>query len=314
MAKKTVSIVIPSYNEEENVPLIFAEIDEIFRTQLAEYDYDVLFVNDGSRDSTWQQIESLATKNKNVRGINFSRNFGHASALQAGMEAAKGDAVVSIDADLQHPPELIPELVKKWEEGYEIVATIRKASEGASFFKRVSASLFYRLINSLSSLKLKDGEADFRLIDRKVLEIINKLPEEPKFYRGIVNWVGYKKYNIEYAAASRKHGKSSYTLKKMFELARMGLTSFSLRPLKLILASGIFITVIAALALIISLAVKIFINTGYVSNLAIVSLLILLMLGFSITIQGVLAVYMIDIFNASKNRPSFIVSNKVNLD
>lgn len=308
-----ISVVIPSYNEEKNVGLLYDELKKVFANHLSIYDYELIYVNDGSRDSTWERIVALASKDKNVRGINFSRNFGHACALQAGMEKADGDAVISLDADLQHPPSLIPKLVQKWEEGYEIVATIRKTSEGASLFKRLSAHLFYKLINSLSSLKLRDGEADFRLIDRKVLRVINSLPEQPKFYRGLVNWVGYKKFNIEYDAVSRRYGTSSYTLKKMFELARMGLTSFSLRPLKLILAAGLTIVAVSALALFASIIIKIFINDSYVTNLAIVSLIILLMLGFSIAVQGVLAIYLIDIFNASKNRPSFIVREKINL-
>jgi len=296
---------LPSYNEEKNIVLIYKELLRYIDTK--RFNYEFIFVNDGSKDKTWHEITKLANKDKNVKGINFSRNFGHHAALEAGLSKASGDAVIMMDADLQHPPSLIPSLIDKWAEGYDIVNTVRLSTENAGFFKNVMSSLFYGLLNGLSDLNLRDGEADFRLLSREALARLNALPETPKFYRGLINWIGYDVCRVEFKAQARQHGKSSYTIKKMLELARMGLTSFSMKPLKLIIAVGLVLVAGAFSALMAMLIVKFGFSPGYFSNNAILIMFLVLITGVLTTFQGIVAVYLVDIFNAAKGRPSYIV-------
>lgn len=313
MKRKLISIVIPCYNESNNVDNFYKELTKTIK--LLNYDFEIIFVNDGSKDSTWAKLKKLQSRgNSTVRAISFSRNFGHPAALQAGLESSTGDAIVMLDADLQHPPALIPGLINKWEEGYEIVKTIRTQTEGVSYFKRLTSSVFYLLINTFSDLKLRDGEADFRLVDRKVLDMINQMPETPKFYRGLFNWIGFKSTEIEYRAGSRTQGKSSFTVKKMVELARLGLTSFSMLPLKIIISIGVTLSVATFFALVVMTYVKLFISYTYFSNNAILLTVIIFITGILSTFQGIIAVYTVDIFNAAKGRPAYIVTEKSNID
>lgn len=310
MSKKLLSIVLPSYNEEANIPLVYNEL--LKHIDKKSFDYEIIFVNDGSVDNTWDEIEKLAKKNPLVKGINFSRNFGHHAALEAGLIAARGDIVVTMDSDLQHPPSLIPDLIEKWRNGADIVSTVRTHTVGVSFFKAVSSGLFYKMLNSLSELELKEGEADYRLLSRRALNSINSLSESPKFYRGIVNWVGFNTERVEYTANERIHGKSSYSLKKMIELARLGITSFSMKPLKLIFSVGIGTTLLSFFALVLMIIVKIVVNPDYFSNNAILVTFLILITGILTTFQGVIAVYLVDIFHAAKNRPTYIIKDSLN--
>jgi len=308
VSKQILSVILPSYNEEKNIPLIYAELVKYIDT--SRFNYELIFVNDGSSDKTWKQIEKVALKDSSVRGINFSRNFGHAVALEAGLLEAKGEVVIMMDTDLQHPPSLIPELIEKYDEGFDIVNTIRLSTEDTGIFKNISSKIFYGLMNGISDLELREGEADYRLISRRSLDTLNSLKESPKFYRGLVNWIGYDVARIDYKAGSRVHGKSSYTLKKMLELARMGITSFSLRPLKLIFTTGMFLSGFSLILLIALLVIKFFIDTSLVSYGAILTDVLLFATGIIITFQGVVALYLVDIFSATKARPTFIVRER----
>jgi len=310
MNKKLLSVVLPSYNEEANVPLVYKELIKYIDTK--SFDYELIFVNDGSRDGTWSVIKSLSKKDPNVRGINFSRNFGHHAALEAGLLAAQGDVIVMMDADLQHPPKLIPELVKKWQDGDDIVNTMRLSTENVSFVKKFTSRMFYKVLNMLSDLELKDGESDFRLLSRRALDSLNALPESPKFYRGLINWIGYSVGHVEFSAQARMHGSSSYTFKKMIELARLGLTSFSMKPLKFIFGVGISVVAASLFAIIVMVVVKFGFRTEYFSNNAILVMFLIFITGILTTFQGVVAVYLVDIFNAAKNRPTFIVKDDAN--
>ena len=310
MAKEMLSVVLPSYNEEKNIPLVYVELKKHIDTK--RFNYEIIFVNDGSKDGTWGVIEQLANKDKYVRGVNFSRNCGHAAALEAGLVRAKGDIVIMMDADLQHPPAMIPDLIASYDKGHDIVNTVRLATEGASFMKKLTSKGFYWFINGVSELKLREGEADFRLVSRRALDALNSLPETPKFYRGLVNWIGFNVDRIEYKAASRIHGKSSYTLKKMLELARMGVTSFSMKPLKIIFTIGVTLTIVAFVLLIAMLVIKFFINTELISYNAILTDGLLLVTGVLTIFQGVIALYLVDIFNTTKGRPTYIVKSEAN--
>jgi len=302
--------VLPSYNEEANIPLVYEELIKYIDTK--SFDYELIFVNDGSRDDTWSVIESLSIKDLKVRGINFSRNFGHHAALEAGLLATQGDVIIMMDADLQHPPKLIPELVKEWQGGSDIVNTMRLSTENVSFIKKFTSKMFYKVLNALSDLELKDGESDFRLLSRRALDSLNALPESPKFYRGLINWIGYNVSHVEFSAQARIHGSSSYTFKKMIELARLGLTSFSMKPLKLIFGVGITVVTSSLLAIVVMLIVKFGLRSEYFSNNAILVMFLIFITGILTTFQGVVAVYLVDIFNAAKNRPTFIVKDNAN--
>ena len=312
MAKEVLSVVLPSYNEEKNIPLVYAEI--LKSIDKKRFDFELIFVNDGSADKTWAAIEKLSEKDNHVKGINFSRNFGHAVALEAGLLEAKGDVIIMMDSDLQHPPELMRELIGKYDDGFDIVNTVRRSTEDSSAMKKLTSKLFYMFMNSISDLEMRDGEADYRLVSRRALDTLNSLKESPKFYRGLVNWIGYDVARVEYVAGSRIHGRSSYTLKKMLELARMGITSFSLRPLKLIFTSGVLLSFVSFVLLIVLLVVKFFVNTLLVSYNAILTDILLFVTGVITIFQGVIALYLVDIFNATKARPTFIVRNKVGKD
>lgn len=309
MSKKIISIVLPSYNEEENIHLIYKELLKNIDTK--KFDYELVFVNDGSRDQTWSEIRKLSLKDSRVHGINFSRNFGHHAALEAGLQVVKGDVILMMDADLQHPPTLIPYLIKEWEKGNDIVNTVRLATENVGLLKKLPSMMFYKVLNTLSDLELKDGESDFRLISRRALDSLNALPESPKFYRGLINWIGYDVARVEYRAQARIHGKSSYTLKKMIELARLGLTSFSMKPLKFIFGIGLSLTILSLTALMSMLIVKFCFGSEYFSNNAILVMFLVFVTGILTTFQGVIAVYLVDIFHAAKNRPTYIVRDEI---
>lgn len=303
---KLLSIVVPVYNEEKNLPLFYKQILSVFGI-LKKYRQEVIFIDDGSKDDSWKVIQKLADKDKRIKGIGLSKNGGHQNALEAGYNYAHGDAIVSIDADLQQPIELIPTLVQKWEKGNLVVKTIRRSTENIGFIKNAASNFFYFIINSFSSLKLEPGEADFRLLDRSVLDKINKLPEKPKFYRGIISWITSRSTKIYYRAKKRIHGKSSYSFRKMFELARIGLTSFSMLPLKIIITFGMLISTISGIVLVVMLYFKFLVNYNFFGNITVLATLILFTTGLMVLFQGIVALYIIDIYNTSKNRPNYVI-------
>ena len=238
-----ISIVIPCHNEEGNVELLYRKV----RESLPEYIVEFVFVDDNSNDKTLDILEELSQKDNNIKYVSFSRNFGHQSALRAGLQYSTGDCVISMDGDLQHPPELIKSLIEKWKEGYSIVYTIRKDVANVSGFKKLTASLFYRLINSLADIEIKPGAADFRLLDKKIVRIlVDDISEYHLFYRGLISWIGYKQTFIEYIPNKRHSGETKYSFKKMVNFAIDGITSFSIRPLKLAILLGMILSCISA--------------------------------------------------------------------
>lgn len=225
-----ISIVVPVHNEEGNVEALHRALEEC----LAGVDFEVIFVDDGSTDSSLEVLERLAHSHPTVRYISFSRNFGHQAALRAGLSEARGDAVISMDADLQHPPEMIPDLLARWREGYDVVYTVRDdQAAGTPWLKRATSRAFYRLLNFLTDLKVDPGAADFRLLDRKVVDLVNQQHEANLFLRGYIQWLGFKQIAISYVPAKRLSGSSSYSLRRMFSLAGSGITQFSIRPLRI---------------------------------------------------------------------------------
>ena len=246
---KKISVVIPMYYEEEVAQECYNKMTQVL-SNIKDYDYEIICVNDGSRDKTLSILENIAEKDKKVKIISFSRNFGHQCAVTAGLKQVTGDAIVIIDADLQDPPELIPEMLKLWEEGNEVIYGKRKTREGESKFKLLTAKMFYNTLNALSDVDIPKDTGDFRLVDRKVVDVINSLPEHNKFLRGLFSWVGFEQKAFEYERKERFAGKTKYPLKKMLKLASDGIISFSSKPLKMVGGLGILTIVISLVILI----------------------------------------------------------------
>lgn len=233
---KKISFVVPVFNEEENIHEFHRRLTQVMAP--LPYDYEILFIDDGSRDRTSLLIRELAEKDPHVQGYVFARNFGHQLALTCGLDQSTGDAVISMDGDLQHPPEMVPDLLKKWEEGYEIVQTVRKSTEDATWFKSITSRLYYKLINSMSEVRITPGGSDFRLVDRKAVDALNRFRERARFIRGMVNNLGFRYTTLEFVAPPRFAGHSKFSLRKMLRFALDGITAFSRVPLRLALYVG----------------------------------------------------------------------------
>ncbi len=303
MDKFKLSIILPSCNEEENVLIMADKLQFI----LQRYpDYELIFVDDGSKDKTLEQLKQLHEKDPRMQYISFSRNFGHQNALRAGLDLASGDCVICIDADMQHPPELIPQLIAKWQEGYDIVYTIRQESKDESFFKRFTSKFFYFLINKLGGINIKAGAADYRLMDKQVVETLRQYTEKFIFYRGIIATIGFNQTFIEYMPQKRLHGKSKYNVKKMFMFALDGITAFSAVPLRFAAVFGIIVSgfsfLYAAYA-IVARVLGVYTVPGWSSLL----FGIFFLGGIQLVMIGILGEYIGKLFFEVKRRPNYII-------
>jgi len=243
--KTDLSIVVPIFNEEKNIPILY---DRLKRAANAiSSNHELIFVNDGSKDASFLELMKLAETDDRVFYINFSRNFGHQIAVTAGLDYSKGEAVVIIDGDLQDPPELIPELYAKYKEGYEVVYAQRIKRKGESWFKKMSAKWFYRILRKMTHINIPVDTGDFRLIDRKIVECLKQMPEQNKFLRGQIAWIGFKQTAVHFERQERIHGKTNYPFSKMLKLALDGITSFSDKPLAFVTKAGLFISVLSFL-------------------------------------------------------------------
>ena len=236
---KKISVVIPMYYEENVAMECYKRVKNVIEN-INGYIYEIIFINDGSKDSTLEILENIAANNKNVKVLSFSRNFGHQAAVTAGIKYVTGDAIVIMDADLQDPPELIPEMLKLWENGNEVIYGKRKKRKGESAFKLLTAKMFYKTLNALSDVEIPKDTGDFRLVDKSVIDVINNMPEHNKFLRGLFSWVGFNQKPYEYERQERIAGKTKYPLRKMLKLASDGIISFSTKPLKIVGGLGIF--------------------------------------------------------------------------
>ena len=243
--KIDISIVVPIYNEEKNIPILYERLKTA--ANAISSNHELIFVNDGSKDASFFELMKLAEKDKRVFYINFSRNFGHQIAVTAGLDYSKGDAVVIIDGDLQDPPELIPELYAKHKEGYEVVYAQRIKRKGESWFKKMSAKWFYRILRKVTHIEIPVDTGDFRLIDRKVVECLKQMPEQNKFLRGQIAWIGFNQTAVHFERQERIHGKTNYPFSKMLKLALDGITSFSDKPLAFVTRAGLFISLVSFL-------------------------------------------------------------------
>jgi glycosyltransferase involved in cell wall biosynthesis len=301
--KKLVSIVIPAHNEEENIIVIVNRIDKVF--QNLNYDYDILVVDDGGTDKTLSVIEDLAKTKNNFYYIEFSRNFGHQPALKAGLDFAKGDCVISLDADLQHPPELFIQMLEKWEEGYEIVYTRRQEDKTQSLKKRKSSYYFYRLLNSLSDMEIEAGTADFRLLDKVAVDVFKRFKENDLFIRGLIKFLGFKQFAIDYVPEKRFAGASKYNVGKMKRLAIQGVTSMSVKPLHTAVYLGFFFSLVSLLY--VPYVLYAFYTGQEVSGWGSLIITVAFFGGLQLIILGIIGIYIGKMFMQTKNRPNYII-------
>lgn len=300
------SIIIPAYNEESVINETYKRITDIMKSIGDKY--ELIFINDGSQDKTNEIIESLAQKDDCVRLLEFSRNFGHQIAISAGMDYAEGDAIVIIDADLQDPPEIIPEMIKKWREGFEVVYAKRLKRKGETLFKKWTAAAFYRILNLLTEVDIPLDTGDFRLIDRKVCDVMKQVREKNRFIRGLISWTGFRQTAIEYIRDERFAGETKYSLSKMLRLSMDGITSFSCKPLKLATFIGSLISLTSLVYLIIYAVQGLFFND---ISLGIFFMILLLFINGLILINmGMMGEYIGRIYDEAKNRPLYIIRNK----
>ncbi|MFM7018646.1 glycosyltransferase family 2 protein [Flavobacterium sp.] len=306
--KKNITIVIPSYNEESNIEKLLESLNEVIAS--LDYNFKILFVDDGSRDGTIRKLKSLAREQQNLFYIELSRNFGHQNALKAGIDYAKlnSDAVISMDGDLQHPPALLPELIAKWEEGYDVVYTVRAETESLSYFKNKTSKWFYSLMNKLSEIKFEPGTADFRLIDKRVAEVFSDFTENELFIRGIINWVGFSQYAVDYMPQDRYSGKSKYTLSKMIRFAIQGITSFSTRPLYFAVFLGLGLSIFSIIFFSIYVGYSLYFGHP-ISGWASVITAIVFFGCLNLIILGIIGIYIGKLFMQSKGRPNYLIKN-----
>jgi len=302
------SVVVPMYNEMDVIDTTYIRLTEVMKGQGESY--ELIFVDDGSRDSTIKVLE-IASKNDNsVRIIPLSRNFGHQSAVTAGLDHALGDAVIIIDADLQDPPEVISQMIKMWQCGYDVVYGKRKERRGETFFKKFTAVLFYRLLNRLTEVKIPLDTGDFRLIDRKVCDALTSMDERNRFIRGLISWVGFTQCPIEYEREERYAGVTKYPLKKMVKFAMDGIVAFSNKPLKAAGLVGFSLVFGSSLALITMLFTRLFANdsgiTGWMFSLP----LIVFVQGIVLLCIGLLGEYIGRLFDETRKRPVYILRGK----
>ena len=306
---KKISIVIPAHNEEGNIFLIHQRIKKVF-SELQNYHFEIIFVNDGSRDQTQAKIEELASQFEEVKFIEFSRNFGHQPAVKAGIDRSYANAVISMDADLQHSPALIPDMIKKWEEGFDIVYTIRTYPKEISAFKRKTSSLYYKFLSKISDVNLREGGgSDFRLMDSSVVDVVRNMNESDIFLRGLSNWMGFRQTGIHFTAGERAFGESSYNLQKMMRFAFTGITAFSVKPLYLAAYLGFIFSAIAVLGYGIYV-IHSFVSGTEISGWASLIMTVVFFGGIQLIILGIIGIYLGKIFKQVKERPNYIIRSK----
>ncbi|SFH91232.1 dolichol-phosphate mannosyltransferase [Tindallia magadiensis] len=310
MKKPHISIVVPMYNESEVAETCYQRLKAVMEQYQEEFRHELIFVNDGSRDDTLSIIKALAKEDDCLRVINFARNFGHQIAVTAGIHRAAGDAVVVIDADMQDPPELIPEMVAQWKEGYHVVYGQRQKREGETWFKLATAKGFYRILNKMTEVVIPMDTGDFRLMDRKVVDVFKNMPERSRFIRGMVSWIGFKQKALLYERKERFAGESKYPLHKMLKLAADGILAFSGKPVEWIRNSGLVITGISKIMFFIWLILLILGDTSLLFYSGWHSVLGIL-IGTQLLAMGILGEYLLRVYDEVRNRPLYIIDEEI---
>jgi polyisoprenyl-phosphate glycosyltransferase len=309
-ANLALSIVTPLFNEEGNFPELYRRLT-LAAQEIAGDDYELIFVNDGSRDQTISLVLQAAEKDSNIKYISFSRNFGHQIAVTAGLDASIGKAVVIIDGDLQDPPEIIPTLFKKHQEGYEVVYGKRTIRKGDSFFKKFTAKWFYRILRRITSIDIPLDTGDFRLIDRKIVEALKLMPEQNKFLRGQIAWLGFRQTYVEFERDERLFGTTGYPLKKMLKFAMDGITAFSDKPLQMVTNAGLIVSFIAFLVMVYALY-SYYILERTMAGWTSLILSTMFIGGIQLISIGIIGEYISRINNNVRNRPLYVI-DKTNI-
>jgi dolichol-phosphate mannosyltransferase len=306
------SIVAPIYNEEGNIDLLYERICAVMDS--LNEPWELILVNDGSRDRSPEMITALAERDPRIKVLHFARNFGHQIAVTAGIDFAAGDAVILIDADLQDPPELILKMIEQWKAGYEVVYAIREERKGESWFKLVSAKLFYRLIYRITDVNIPVDTGDFRLMDRAVAQVLKDMREHNRFIRGMTSWAGFKQTGVYYVREARHAGETKYPLRKMIRFALDAITSFSYFPLQIMIYVSLVLGVLALLAIPIVAVLRLSIGVEFWGGQATTIILVLLMSSFQLFFLFVLGQYVARIYDEARNRPLYVVARKLGFD
>lgn len=309
-SKQLISIVIPVYNEEESLPELIKRLLKFINSK-SDYSFEIIFVENGSSDKSYIILSRFAHSDKRIKILQLSKNFGAEGGIEAGIHYAKGDALVIMMADLQEPIELIPEFIKKWQQGYEIIYGVVK-KRTASILKNIFSILFYKVVNLLTDNMFPENASDFKLIDKKVYEILNKMPEQNKYLRGVIIWTGFKKIGIPFNREKRFAGKSKADAKAIINIVINAIFSFSYVPLRIITVLGILITIFSSFLIIFYLYLFVVHGRGTPGNMTIVMILLFLF-GILFFFLGIISEYLARIYNEVKKRPLFIERNKVNL-
>ncbi len=309
---KTLSFVIPVYREQDNIPILYDELSKVLEKISNLYIFEIIFVNDGSQDRSWEKIVELSRKDSRVKWIDLSRNFGKELAITAWLENSIGDAVITLDADRQHPVEHIPEFIEKWEAWYEIVYNIRPGIHDANWIKKLSSKCFYTLFNRISEFKLEPGATDYRLLDRKVVDAYLRFSEKNRIYRGLIDWLGFSRIPLIFDANPREYGKATYVYPMLFRLALHSLTSFSFFPLKVVGYLGFFVTIFTSLLAVFVVFDKLVTQMYAFSNIVLIIILNTWIMGITLMALGFIALYIANIHEEVIGRPLYIIRNKVN--
>ncbi|NDJ59822.1 MAG: glycosyltransferase family 2 protein [Chloroflexi bacterium] len=301
------SIVAPIYNEEGNIDLLYARISEVMDS--TNEPWELILVNDGSRDRSAEMMDVLAANDPRVKTIHFARNFGHQTAVTAGIDFTSGDAVVLIDADLQDPPEVILELIERWKAGYHVVYAVRKKRAGESWFKRITAKLFYRMIYRITDVDIPVDTGDFRLMDRAVVDVLRAMREHNRFIRGMTSWIGFKQTGVLYERDKRHAGETKYTLSKMVRFAMDAITSFSYFPLQIMIYVSFTLGFLAVLAIPVVAILRLALGDGFFGGQATTIVLLLLLSAFQLFFLFFLGQYVARIYDEARARPLYVVAD-----
>ena len=302
---KKITIIVPAYNEEESLPFLYERLEKLMN-DIKNYEFEILFVNDGSKDKTIQLIKEMRAKDSRICYVDFSRNFGKEIAMLAGLDYATGDCVIFMDADLQDPPELIPELIKYWEQGYDDVYARRKSRQGETWLKKFTSKMYYKVLQSLTRVEIQKDTGDFRLLDRRCVNALKKLRETQRCSKSMFSWIGYKKKEVLFDRDARIAGKTKWNYKKLVDLAIDGITSFTTSPLRLSTYLSIP-TFVMLFVYFIYVIIKCFVVNQAIQAYQAIILLILFFSGIQILLFGIVGEYLGRIFNETKNRPLYLV-------
>lgn len=309
---KTISIIVPIYNEEKNIPLLYGELQKVFLS-LPNYQFEIIFVNDGSQDGSMKEIEAISATDQRVKFVDFSRNFGKEIATTAGINQCIGDACIMIDADLQHPPAMIPKFIEEWENGFEVVVGVRTKNNKESWFKNFGAYFYYKIINSISDTSIVPNATDFRLLDRIVIDEFNKFSERNRMTRGLIAWLGFNRKFVKFDSPKRAHGQATYSTMKLIKLAMSSFVSLSLFPLKFAGYLGLIITFFSGILGLFILIENYILGDPWSLNFsgpAILAVINIFLIGIVLSCLGLIALYVGNIHNEVINRPMYVVRKK----